>query len=344
MTSQHNVPSNVSGSIPPSASIAEPTITSSTQPSVSNGPHTVAYGMVMDPASEKVPVGAVEISMKHAFLNKTLTFISQCSRASCSCLFVQFNGRIERYSWSDIVSLLHSVYGTITRSNPTITSVVYFTPMRPSFFADSHIQTLFYDDEVPEFLSGIFEGRSKLSMPPLVLRKLTFPVDSESLNEFHSATKDGSLFSQQHVFVGGTFDRLHNGHRLLLQSAAYATCGKLTVGVTSDDIITHKSNSHLIQSFEQRYASVHAFLLDVASNIVFEVRELLDSAGPALLAPEGLLVVTDDTLENGNKINERRKERGLKPLEIAVIDTLSIPDGRTLSSSMLRESDSTSVD
>ena len=40
--------------------------------------------------------------------------------------------------------------------------------------------------------------------------------------------------------VGGTFDRLHAGHRLLLATAAAATDGVLYVGVTGDSLLRKK--------------------------------------------------------------------------------------------------------
>lgn len=42
----------------------------------------------------------------------------------------------------------------------------------------------------------------------------------------------------QNVVLGGTFDRLHNGHKILLSEALFRCSKKLTVGVTDESMIT----------------------------------------------------------------------------------------------------------
>ncbi|KAL0222072.1 hypothetical protein RCL1_001926 [Eukaryota sp. TZLM3-RCL] len=302
-------------------------------------PPTEAPGpdMFLDPLAESVLVGAVEIPLKSAFRHHTLSLVKTCASLCSRCLFVQFNGRVERLSWTDVHELLFRVYAAITQVNASLPSVVYFTPFRSSFFADSHIQTLFYDDALPEFLAGIHEGRSRLSMPPLILRKVHIPVE-HSLIDFHSPSKDASLFLSPCVLVGGTFDRLHNGHRLLLESAAMACSGKLIVGITEDSMCQNKSNSELIQSFSQRYSAVQSFLTDVAPRVlILEIVPLTDDSGPALLVPEGLIMVTEETQPAVARINSQRELRGLLPLEHKVVGSLVMADGTKLSSSYLRQ-------
>lgn len=41
-----------------------------------------------------------------------------------------------------------------------------------------------------------------------------------------------AVLSFDHVAVGGTFDRLHAGHRLLLAAAALVSCQHVYIGVT----------------------------------------------------------------------------------------------------------------
>ena len=64
------------------------------------------------------------------------------------------------------------------------------------------------------------------------------------------------------VSVGGTFDRLHAGHRLLLATAsrAVASGGVLYVGVTSAELLANKAYGALVESYADRAASARAFL------------------------------------------------------------------------------------
>lgn len=56
----------------------------------------------------------------------------------------------------------------------------------------------------------------------------------------------------ERVAVGGTFDRLHAGHRLLLAATAALSSRYVFVGVTSDALLANKRAAHLLQTYEAR--------------------------------------------------------------------------------------------
>ncbi|KAH7402470.1 pantetheine-phosphate adenylyltransferase family protein-like protein [Pyrenochaeta sp. MPI-SDFR-AT-0127] len=73
------------------------------------------------------------------------------------------------------------------------------------------------------------------------------------------------------VAVGGTFDHLHIGHKLLLTmfafmlgrrqvSAAALTLSTLTVGITGDALLQNKKYAEYLESWKHRQESVHEFL------------------------------------------------------------------------------------
>ena len=72
----------------------------------------------------------------------------------------------------------------------------------------------------------------------------------------------GSLYS--HVVLGGTFDRLHPGHKVPLSTAVLRCDTRLTVGVTSPALLTRKTLPELIQPVEDRMRGVESFLSQVS--------------------------------------------------------------------------------
>jgi len=152
------------------------------------------------------------------------------------------------------------------------------------------------------------------------------PVNEEvSLSEDGSSSdsKDqghpGSLYS--HVVLGGTFDRLHPGHKVLLSTAVLRCDTRLTVGVTSPALLSRKTLPELIQPVEDRMRGVESFLSQVRPDIERNVVMIDDPFGPAITLPEIQCIVASLETEAGCvKINEKRQEAGLSQLDIELID------------------------
>jgi pantetheine-phosphate adenylyltransferase len=60
--------------------------------------------------------------------------------------------------------------------------------------------------------------------------------------------------------MGGTFDHMHLGHKLLLTQACLLTEHMLHIGVTGDALLTKKKFSEFLQPFEVRKQSVLEFV------------------------------------------------------------------------------------
>jgi cytidyltransferase-like protein len=71
----------------------------------------------------------------------------------------------------------------------------------------------------------------------------------------------------RHVVLGGTFDRLHAGHRALLTAAAMLARSAITVGVTTGPMIGKKAHAGLIEPVEMRIAAVEAFIAGLAPDL-----------------------------------------------------------------------------
>ena len=52
--------------------------------------------------------------------------------------------------------------------------------------------------------------------------------------------------------MGGTFNFMHNGHKLLLILSSLVCSEKLIVGVTNDEMAEKKDKEYFIESFKTR--------------------------------------------------------------------------------------------
>ncbi|XP_038610613.1 bifunctional coenzyme A synthase [Tachyglossus aculeatus] len=129
-----------------------------------------------------------------------------------------------------------------------------------------------------------------------------------------------------HVAVGGTFDRLHNAHKLLLSAACLLAEQRLLAGVADGNLLETKVLKELLQPFRERVARLSQFLVDVKPSLRFDLEPLLDPTGPAGTDPAlQCIVVSEETRKGGEAVNRRRLENGLEELQLFVIPLLRDP-------------------
>ena len=169
------------------------------------------------------------------------------------------------------------------------------------------------------------------------------------------------------VAVGGTFDHLHLGHRLLLTALALLAAPReddtdhrkrrLIVGITGDKLLKNKKFGDLVEPWDQRQLAVARFLNAVANfskpfsslkphrisesgpnghavhyqfddNVVVECVEILDPFGPTI-TDEAIfaLIVSGETRAGGQAVNDKRQAMGWAPLEIVEVDVLDAGTG-----------------
>eukprot|EP00934_Nitzschia_sp_Nitz4_P008634 Nitzschia sp. Nitz4//scaffold76_size158648//25046//29105//NITZ4_002534-RA/size158648-processed-gene-0.231-mRNA-1//1//CDS//3329557809//8624//frame0 len=198
---------------------------------------------------------------------------------------------------------------------------VYPWPMGASLGSDSCEHVEFLDDEpvesneeakVPNISDSCSDG----------VCELPTERSGELISGTHVPTE--SLFEQ--VAVGGTFDGMHYGHRKLLTlavSSVNPVSGKLTVGVTVDEMLRNKAYSEQIPKLQERMDGVREFLHRLAPGLKNRIRvfAISDEYGPpgSPTDAEGFdaLVLSHETLENGQRLNEhRQKNLGLPPLAL----------------------------
>jgi phosphopantetheine adenylyltransferase len=162
------------------------------------------------------------------------------------------------------------------------------------------------------------------------------------------------------VCLGGTFDHIHAGHKLLLHASALrlalprnrdaSSPATLIIGVTGNELLKNKKYAEELESWSSRTRSVLSFLSTVFSEPLAddlpldapigsdeEIRALFfngslavrcvnisDPFGPPIHEEAcDAIVLSAETRGGGTAINDRRAERGWKPLEVFEIDILN---------------------
>ncbi|RNE98125.1 pantetheine-phosphate adenylyltransferase [Trypanosoma rangeli] len=139
------------------------------------------------------------------------------------------------------------------------------------------------------------------------------------------------------VALGGTFDRLHAGHKLLLTTALFYTTRSLRVGVTLETMLAGKKYGSYIEPFEARCDSVTEFLYSVRRDIALNVVGITEpSGGTNRDAEVEALVVSPETVSAVASINAERASYGLKPLEYIQIPHVRTGCDDLISSTRLR--------
>jgi len=138
------------------------------------------------------------------------------------------------------------------------------------------------------------------------------------------------------VCIGGTFNPLHKGHKLLIDKA-FEIAGKqgsVFIGITTGEIIKGKQD---VKPFEERKKIIEQYLCERGFIERAVVKPIIDKYGPSMEGEFDTIVISPETLKTAEEINEKRKKMGRKPLEIIQIPFVLAKDGHPISSSRIRK-------
>ncbi|KXN70694.1 hypothetical protein CONCODRAFT_28921, partial [Conidiobolus coronatus NRRL 28638] len=124
--------------------------------------------------------------------------------------------------------------------------------------------------------------------------------------------------------LGGTFDHLHPGHKILLSISALAPSNELFCGVMAPATLKSKSFGDLLESIDTRIENVAKFLKFFNWGLNVEVAPINDGFGPTITNPDfDTLILTEETAKGGQLVNDKRVELGWQPLKNLVVSLIS---------------------
>jgi len=136
------------------------------------------------------------------------------------------------------------------------------------------------------------------------------------------------------ICIGGTFNTLHKGHKLLIDKAIKTAGqhGYLFIGITEGKMIRKKSN---LKPFEERKKRINTYILKKKITTKIEIKPIKDKYGPSIKEDFDTIVVSPETAKTAEEINKKRKQIGKKQLEIIQIPFVLAEDGLPISSSRI---------
>jgi pantetheine-phosphate adenylyltransferase len=139
------------------------------------------------------------------------------------------------------------------------------------------------------------------------------------------------------VAVGGTFDELHKGHRVLLVKA-FEVGENVLIGLCTDDFVKKMGKPHVTAPYEARLRELLAFLKNSGLNNKAEIIPLNDPYGNTITDKcIEALVVSEETEKTAMKINQKRSEAQLPPLKIFTINMVPAENYKPISTTRIRK-------
>ncbi|XP_037813258.1 bifunctional coenzyme A synthase [Lucilia sericata] len=227
-------------------------------------------------------------------------------------------------SWGRLISQLY--VDSSVHFNNKVDMNILVTPLKQKGTFENlnlrPIDMIFSDAHHPEVCEKLRQE--------LRIEKPTIYLADESCNDltdYQQLEPEDKIKMYNNVVLGGTFDRIHLGHKIFLTQAVIRACCRLVVGVTTSQLTKSKTLNELILPVDQRIDELQKFLKEIDATLEYEVVPIDDPFGPTKNDPNmDMIVVSAETLRGGQKVNEVREGNKLNTLDIFCIDLVEATD------------------
>lgn len=144
--------------------------------------------------------------------------------------------------------------------------------------------------------------------------------NEEEIEIPHDAANEGANKIYSSVVIGGTFDCIHAGHKILLSEALLRCKDRLTCGIADGPLLKNKILSELIVPCNNRISDVKELASDIDPTVEYNIVQITDPLGPTRWDSDmDMIVASEETKKGVTSINKVREENGLKPLDVYII-------------------------
>lgn len=136
------------------------------------------------------------------------------------------------------------------------------------------------------------------------------------------------------ICVGGTFNYLHKGHKLILRKAfEYAGKeSKVFIGLSTGNLVKNKKNT---KTFETRKKNLEKYLIENGYKDNSTIVPINSKFGLTIDEDFDAIIISPETEKIAIQINKERISRNKKQLKIIKIPFVLAEDGKPISSTRI---------
>lgn len=139
------------------------------------------------------------------------------------------------------------------------------------------------------------------------------------------------------VIVGGTFDELHKGHKTLLMKA-FEVGDRVIIGLSTNDLACRLNKNRGVATYRERLEELKDFLKE--QDVLSKAKIVPLKTPYGITLSKGCteaLVVSRETEKRATEINQKRKAKGLQPLQVIVVEMVPAEDHMPISATRIRQ-------
>ncbi len=140
------------------------------------------------------------------------------------------------------------------------------------------------------------------------------------------------------VALGGTFDIIHKGHLALL-SKAFSISSHAIIGLTGDELV-EKMGKKVLNNYSKRLELLQSTIQEHFPNSSYTISKLENDFGPAAIEGKvDALVVSEETSNKGEILNNLRQKKNLPKVEVVIVSLVLAKDGGRISTTRIKNSE-----